>query len=341
MHYKYDLEIIIPVSFKVEKYLFRFKNFCQYCIVNCNQSKILINFLIGTEQIPEEVEKYFSFFPENVCVNKFTSNVDHPAAKVYDFYSRYENYGQSKWIVRLDDDSITNIDLLVNYLSSFNCEKEYYLTPTDKTVGNVRTTIELLKKYNLYDELYGDFNHEIELAIISNKAFKQIIQEHKQIIQERSQIQDGYTDQLFCLLSKLCGILPYPSPLLSAHSKLHEFLTNKLLHIHFIYKKINIIDIIDNKSIKIPFNNEFLLCELNSENIILNSYLFKLNSNKIVHHVNAKFFKNLAFWNYIDNKLIFYDANTNISFVYDNFSPNSDNIIKDFNSNIIFKLRSV
>jgi hypothetical protein len=230
--YKYDLEILTPVSLK-GVYSKRLHYFLKNGLRNFRDHKVLINLLIGTESFPELEYK----FPANVEVRKVKSEVCHHAAKVYDFYSNY-NFDQSKWIMRIDDDSITDIDRIVGFLSDLDCEKCYYfvghLYNNHMSNGDIELTLGLLEKYGKLEKLKEEYSHEVEVAIYSNGTFKKVLEENRKEILGRSKIEVGYTDQFFCFLSKICGIFPSPVSFLSSEPDIQRFIEGSLAHIHKI-----------------------------------------------------------------------------------------------------------
>lgn len=303
---KYDLEIILPVCSK-PKYLERFKNFSKIGLINYQNYKILLNFLVGSESFPKE---YFFKFSENVEPKIITSKYDHPASKVYDFYSNYNSFNQSKWIMRIDDDSITDVSMVMDAISDVDYNKNYFFT-AECVEGIIRVSKDVLKNYGLLSKLKKRFLHEVEIAIISNNCFKNIIEKYKEILQYRSKIEDGYTDQLFCYLCKIEGIFPSELEVLTSKFNLHAFLMKKVGHIHYVKNYENLLNILEEKN-PIFFDKEIIL--EGQENNTKSNLILRRNgiiaANKIMHRkIKSKYF----FWHYKDENLIFYDSNLEIS----------------------------
>lgn len=233
MNYEYDIEIIMPISFKNE-YLARFLNFCKNGLSNYINNKIFLNFLIGTEKPPATIN-----LVNNIKFEFVSCDLDHPAAKVYNFYHTYKNFNRSKWLMRIDDDSKTNIGLLYNFLNHFDFKQNHYFT-AERVIGDIDFTLFFMEKYDLlekYKNLFkNDFYHEVEIAIFSNSVLEKILSNYRKIIEDRSKIEDGFTDQLFFYLAKLCTFDPKIVSKISCDNRLQEFLNNELYHIHFVYK---------------------------------------------------------------------------------------------------------
>lgn len=298
-NYKYDLEFIIPVCFK-PKYLERFRYFAKKGILNIKNHKILINFLVGQEQMPDD----FYSFPDNVEVRIIKSELNHETSKLYDFYYNYKNFNQSKWIVRIDDDSFTNVDGLIKKLEIINPNREYYFIG-QHTTGSMKVTIDILAKHNLLHKLY-DHEHEVEIAVISNEAYKNTIENYREILKERSKIEAGYTDQLFCLLAKTLGIFPINMRFLTASPMIDRFIREQLVHIHGIsYDKKcgnlfdifwNIINLENNKEI---CKYDFILVDNNK---VLSIKL--LEKGLVICNDRTKF----HYWNFNNGSLTLYSA---------------------------------
>jgi hypothetical protein len=321
--YKYDLEFIIPVCFK-PKYLERFRYFAKKGISNIENHKILINFLVGQEQMPDD----FYSFADNVEVRIIKSELNHETSKLYDFYYNYKNFDQSKWIVKMDDDSFTNVDGLIRQLEIVSPNKEYYFVG-QQTTGSMKVTIDILAKHNLLRKLH-DHEHEVEIAVISNEAYKNTIENYRDILKERSKIEAGYTDQLFCLLAKTLGIFPIKMRFLTASPMVNGFIREEFAHIHGIsYDKKcgNLFDIfwniinLENKEI---CKCDFLLVDKNNNEVLsiklLEKGLVGCNNSTKIHY-----------WNFDDISLILYSAQGHKLHEFTNFNiegKNSD-ILQD------------
>lgn len=299
---KYDLEIILPVCSK-HKYLERFKNFFRLGLINHQKYNILLNFLVGSESFPKE---YFFKFPKNIEPKIIKSKYDHPASKVYEFYANYNDFNQSKWIARLDDDSITDVDLVMSSIEDVDYNKNYFFT-AECVEGIIKTSLEILRKNKLLPKLKNRFSHEVEIAIISNNCFKQIVENYREILKERSTMETGYTDQLFCYLCKISGIFPHQLESLTSKFNLNAFINKKVGHIHYVENYENIINVLEEK------NSNFIDKEVTIDET---KYSLKLKNTGVVSHnkkmpqpIKSKY----AFWNYKNNTLFLYDTKLNIS----------------------------
>ena len=305
---KYDLEIILPVCSNT-KYIERLKNFSKIGLINYQNHKILLNFLVGSESFPKE---YFFKFSENVEPRIVTSKYDHPAAKVYDFYVNYNNFDQSKWIMRIDDDSITDFSMVMNSIEDVDYNKNYFFT-AELVKGIIGTSMEVLKNHQLLGKLRGRFLHEVEIALISNGCFKTIIEQYRHILLDRSKIEAGYTDQLFCYLCKISGIFPSQLEVVTSKFNLHAFLMKKVGHIHYVKNYENLFEILSEKN-PIFFDKEIILegqIKNNKSTLKLNKYGIIASHISMPQKIKSKY----LFWHYRDNDetLIFYDSSLEVS----------------------------
>ena len=119
---KYDLEVLMPISGKgiFGGRLFHFK---KYGLLNSENVKIKLILLTGTEQIPDIKEGW----AENIDITTVRHFNDHPASKIYNFFAKQDpNELNADWYMRIDDDSITNVEGLMASLSEFDSSKSHY-----------------------------------------------------------------------------------------------------------------------------------------------------------------------------------------------------------------------
>ena len=110
----YDLEIILAVCGK-GKYATRLKEFKKNGFMCIENKKILLSLLVGTEDIKDVDHEW----PEGIDVRIIKSSVNQCAAKMNYFYANYD-CNDSKWIMRVDDDSVTNVSPLLQELEKFD-----------------------------------------------------------------------------------------------------------------------------------------------------------------------------------------------------------------------------
>lgn len=258
-----DIEFVIPICLN-GKYLNRINNFLNYGIINLNNHSILITLLIDYA----EINKINNLNIKN-NVKIVECPLSHEACKVYHYFSNYpkENLNNVKWIAKIDDDSINDVDLLLKKLNSdFDWEKEYYLIAgCQQDIDCVE--FDLLNELGYQDWFSYNFNHivhEKEGSIISQAALKSILKNPLaiELLTKRAYIENGYTDQCLAAAARICKIYPVSPQFITYEPFLHQFslFGGKLAHIHFIAEDIdkNIFNILKNKLNDLKSNESFV-----------------------------------------------------------------------------------
>jgi hypothetical protein len=227
---KYDLEIVVPVTSKFKE---RVEDFKRYGILNTEKFKILLTPLMSGENIPGIEDGWGAgVFARAVFFESkdFVSNL-------YKYFLDRE--AESKWIMKLDDDSCTDIEDLISNLERFysSDEKMYLATSLSRFVGGKEFELR-----GLYEKFFGKsfihFHHEIEMAIISHSGLK-CIQSNKEsvdFLKERCELTGGATDLALAYAATLAKMPPITCPF-STHFPLINQMTvfgGHLNHIHLV-----------------------------------------------------------------------------------------------------------
>lgn len=254
----------MPVTICNNKYSTRLFNFMKYGLINLGEYSIKLKLLVGNENI--NITEHSN---KNIDLELVTCDSSNAASKVYDYYANLEEFN-AKWFMRLDDDSITDISHLMSCLKDFDFNKHIYLT-TELRNELYREESAILIEYGLTKWLErGSILHEVEAAILSQTAMKEIVNnpKSKSILTKRATMK-GVTDQCLAIAARVCSILPYPATFLNKNafwSGLKIFRGN-LAHIHDISEDINpkiyklVTKIIDSKFNKIETYNHSVLFE--------------------------------------------------------------------------------
>lgn len=326
MSYEYDLEIVMPISM-VGKYKNRFENFKKYGLQEVGQNKILISLLTGTEKVLNATEGW----PENVTVRVVPTTVNQCAAKVNKYYSDYklEDLDKSKWFMRLDDDSITRVDQMMKFLNSVDTHRDYYFVNFEMYVGDILVEQDIFKHFGMWDELHGEYFHEIEASIISNGALRRILTSDvcQKVLAVRSGMEIGFTDICLAFLCKYMKIFPIPLYGISHRSEpdvIKDYLHRRRFHIHKIAEDINPIAYSFVSKIKnLKFIDKPLLywCIDNGDDVPLYTTSIKLISTGEIFTKNQT---HELFWDYSEEtkELRFLDFNYNATTVFKNVENN-------------------
>lgn len=339
-NYKYDATIFLPIHVANKP---RVELFNEIGIVNCKKSKILLCFLTGSELYSQkEIEEIYPKYAENenIDLKYLRYESDHPAAKVYDFYLQNKLWEDSKWIIKIDDDTSTDIDMLMNFLLSHNEEKEYVFI-SHWSYGDVEITKNLLDEFEIYEKIEHcksdsnskvealqckreNLDHEHEILICSNLVMNIVTHKYKEIIKRRSEINDGYTDQLFYNLCKAEKIYGIQTRLLDSDGDLLKYLSNLTFHTHNLsperderlFEKVALIKQKEKDSESSLNNREYLLTmKFSNEKEITDTFTnpLKLGSRGDIIGENIPF----KFWREKDGKLQFLDDRFKISVEYE------------------------
>jgi len=237
---KYDLEIVMPVC---SKFYSRIEDFKNYGLVNIKNRKIKLNLLTSNEIIKDLEKKW----PSGIEVKVINQPHENHAINLYSYILNYdfENM-ESKWLMKIDDDSCTDINgLLCNLEDFYDYEKPFYLAASCSkfkdmgAAGRENWIIsEYIENFGKYKKIAYDLQHEVECCVVSQAAVKKILQnnESKSLLSKRCLIEGGCTDCVFAFASALAKIYPIDCPFLTHFPTLEKFsLVDGIKnHIHLI-----------------------------------------------------------------------------------------------------------
>jgi hypothetical protein len=260
-----DVEFVIPICLQ-GKYIDRINNFLKYGLINANNHSILVTLLVDCNE--EHLAKKLI---TNHNIKIVSCPLPHEACKVYHYFSNYnkENLKTTRWIAKIDDDSINDVDLLIKNLDlEYNYEKEYYLIAgLQQDLDSVEYDILNELGYSHwfhYNNVLGNYIiHEKEASVISSQALKTILNnaDALELMTKRSFVEFGYTDQCLAAAARICKIYPSSPLFLTPEPQLHNFslFGGKVAHIHFIAEDIDqvIFNILKNKIDNKLLNTKF------------------------------------------------------------------------------------
>lgn len=258
----YDLEVLIPICTINNKYKTRAEFFKKYGLFNIDDKKIIIKALHGPN---DDIQEFDKNWPENIIVKMIKMPVDDAAQKIYSYYYKFikTEIEESRWFIRVDDDSVTDVSGLLNNLDEyFDHTKEHYLVTELR--NDVNDIDKNLIKFMGYEKWYDHTVplHELECGIVSQATMKSVINTPKSMkfFHYRHAINGGWGDHGFALAAKFAKIYPINAFFLNANNDLdivHSSLFDgHLNHVHLIAPdKNNILcEIITNK---LNNNNKF------------------------------------------------------------------------------------
>tara|TARA_Y100000310_G_C20692907_1_gene823528 strand:+ start:521 stop:1672 length:1152 start_codon:yes stop_codon:yes gene_type:complete len=243
---EYDIHIVIPVSACKKKFADRIDFIKDYGLQNYKNTKFYVTLLIGTEDIKVD-QKDWPFEIETAS-GKF----DHPAPKIYQYFADYpiKQAEKARWIAKIDDDALTDVDGLVFMLDrDYEWKGDYYICTDVAPPYGAPYYFEYRRI--LIDLGYGhwmcrnnsksdkvDLVHEIEGCMMSQPCLKKILN-HPDAIEllKRSDIEDGgFGDHCLAFGARMCKIYPLDSPFLTRWPCVNEFSVfgGRYFHVHHV-----------------------------------------------------------------------------------------------------------
>ena len=231
----YDIEFVIPVTFK-GKFCQRLLDLKTTGLLNFKDKKVLLTLLVG----PEKIEKIEEGWHENITINVIPGTHIQVTGKTYEYFGTLplEHARRSRWIAKIDDDTINDVSGLVDKLDEeYDYTREYYIA-TELRPEQHAYEDNLLKKLG-YQRWFNPkcvIWHELEGCILSQTALQRILQNKTatQLMKERSQTAEGYNDYCLACAARICKIYPTDAYFMCRHPYVGDFsfFGGHLCHIH-------------------------------------------------------------------------------------------------------------
>ena len=246
MHYdsrmEYDAEILVPLC---RKFMGRVDDFKRYGIFNTKGRRVLLSVILSAN---EEIEGIQEGWGDGVEARTLKNrNPDH-VSNIYRFYAELKEESlRARWVIRVDDDSCTDVDGLLNNLDLFyDWEGKHYLgdlTNFGQTLnygeGNV---------YPDYQHLLGDLeerarflSNEIECGVISRGGLLHMLgnEDSMHLLKQRAALRGGFGDCVTAVAAAIAKLHPTQCPFISHLPRLNEFspFGGHLNHIHMLSRE--------------------------------------------------------------------------------------------------------
>jgi hypothetical protein len=222
----FDLDVIVPVC---GKFLQRIEDFKRYGLVNRRDRSVRVNLIVSGEKIEGLDSGWDSGFDIRVFENASKEYV----ANIYGHYLSIDTSSVDfRWLIRLDDDSSTDVDGLVSNLDLFyDHEKAFHL-------GDINDFRDALSGqegeiFNEYKSLMGDhegiapfLKNEIECGVMSKGAVERILSPgcaSRLLVEKRASLAGGYGDCVMALASAMSKVYPIACPFITHRPLIHEF----------------------------------------------------------------------------------------------------------------------
>jgi hypothetical protein len=240
---KYDLEIVVPVSNNK-----RTDDFKKYGIINIKDRKVLVTTITSGSKIEDT-----GGWPSGVDVRSAHYSDTNYVANVYRNFLELERNGECRWIMKIDDDSSTDVDAIVEKLDMFYDHREkLYLASSMVKFGELCYEGPIIhgpenELKELYLPVFGDvfleFDHEIESCVMSQAGLSHIISDPKakSFLEARCAHLGGVTDTALAFASIIAKLHPTRFPFSTHLPMINKFSVfgGKINHIHMIARIAN------------------------------------------------------------------------------------------------------
>jgi hypothetical protein len=231
---KYDLEIVTPITSKYPK---RLDDFKKHGIFNVAGRRVLLTPILSGEDIEELLEGW----ADGVEVKPARFKSEDYVSNVHKHF--LEKEPEARWIMRVDDDSCTDVDGLIKNLDHFyDSEQKFYLGSSLSDIESCAMHGPEVIHRNMYREFFGEMylkiRHEIECCVVSSVGLKHILSHDKakKFMKRRSEVVGGAIDVALSFASSLSKLWPIDLPFATYLPQINKFSTfgGYLNHIHMI-----------------------------------------------------------------------------------------------------------
>lgn len=221
----FDLEVLVPMSSKNPS---RVEDFKKYGLINVRNRRVLVNVLISGGNL-EGAERGWPAGVEVVVIHDESPNF---VANVYKFYAGLKPTSpNARWLMRVDDDSCTDVDGLVANLDAvYDWESPFHLgdlTPFKNPLKNKEKAPFQKYKHLLgsLEYICGEMYCEIECGIMSAAAVSKVFgnSRSRDLVEQRSKLEGGYCDCVVGLASAIAKVFPINCPFVTHRPLIEQF----------------------------------------------------------------------------------------------------------------------
>ncbi len=347
----HDIEFVVPVSTHGH-FADRLTDFVNYGLLNMADKRVLVTFLAGTHKLP-------SIALANANHRIVAHAVDHPAPKIYSFFSRLDrsHAARVRWLAKVDDDSVTNVAGLVDQL-----DQEYDYTKDCYLLADASFSF-LPQYWNLLSFIGAKnistprrTNHpkfqaitEWECSIFSQSALRSLVScaPAMQFLQRASEHPSGYGDQCTALAARIAKIPICDVPFMTKDPAVEEFslFGGRFHHLHFlardkgwIWKRFQtVLEMHPSCDLSAKLSDEdrmlFMCIAEKSAKLYRNNGEFiadiKLLRDGRLQACNA----NESYWEIVDKTLVFRDIRGAITTLFDKYDAIAGRFTGSFRPN--------
>jgi len=227
----------------IKKYRDRLSFFKKHGLLNLKNYKVKVLLNINKDDDPNDPILKLWEYDTEVLISKH----NHIAPKSYHFFSNLKerHISDTKWLMRIDDDSLTNVTHLLNQLNKgFDyTEPLYIMSKSSSKYERSPIYNDILKRYNLDKYIDKPYNlRELESCIISQAALSNIANHSlsndflKTVIEEVGDDKKGHGDALMSCVAQMSNCKIEMVDYMSWYPFWNKLSNKELSHIHFIFR---------------------------------------------------------------------------------------------------------
>ena len=305
-----DAKFVVLATEKGKK---RLENFLEYCLEN-KSKKIECVFLLGPKKensfAEDIIEKYQT---ENTKISIVRYENDQPSFKRNGYFRDLDQdtVDNFKWLISIDEDSITNVDGLIDSLND-DFSEEFPPYACGEIQNHFQreefSVAEYIGKNCWYEGGLGP-SHEWEISCLNNKTMQIMINSDisKKVFNYRTKFLSGWGDHCLGLALKLLKIHPVKTSYMTGDNRIydHSLLGKRFHHTHHIYYNIGIENILN--FLKLPNLSTIKKAwlKLKEGNVIKDIGVVFLNKDKTIT-TSKEEKKIFGFWNIKNDQIYIY-----------------------------------
>lgn len=246
----YDFEIVVPADLSNPEIKIRLDDFKKFGLHNSESLKVHISFL-ATPQSDQSSRFLSLYWPENIDVDVIELKNKNVVQKIYHYYEKIIKKNFAKWYIRIDEDSMTDLQGLYDNLNrSFDHDREYHIgarwlydvCDTDRIILKKLGYDWWYKRFTNYDLSYAPA-HEQEIGITSVAAINKVLDnpDCQKYFKLRSEFSEGYGDHGLAFACRMCKIYNSEAFFLSYLPEINYFsiFSGHYNHIHWVGRDRN------------------------------------------------------------------------------------------------------
>lgn len=237
----YDLEIIVPVETGDPVIVKRIEDFKKFGLINLADQKVKVVLAASKDNDTKILEKGWD---TKLDVEILVTPYKQVAQRIYHYYAEYAKPDTARWYMRVDEDSMTDIDTIVKTLDDrFDHLRDYHIS--GETNGDVVKVDHSILKTLGFESWYrmtpggveDSPQHEYEISVTSLATMNKILsnKKAKEYMKLRQEFAEGYGDHGLALCARMEKVYPVTTKFITKDPDFVNFskFSGKRSHIHW------------------------------------------------------------------------------------------------------------